>query len=139
MTPPCERNPSTTTKTDVGVRTHRPEERPPVLVRVDTTLELLGGVVDDLFAIGLSLRTDTWSDGIRSRNDSESILGQLDGIIGRIRQFALASTRPVPRVQRPEWLEVSGLPTDELTTIELLDAAHSATRALIGVQGAGAP
>lgn len=116
---------------------------------VDISYDVLDGIVDDLFTVGLKLAIRTeYTDSPIAYDDMEYIQERLDSVLARIRRAVLACTRPdaLLRANGPdatvagsyptgqELVDLTSLPNGNLRTLDLLDAAHSAKRALIVLQ-----
>lgn len=112
---------------------------------------MLEGIIDDLFAVGLALHAGARGLGHQYAFETDPVLEAVDRIVARIRQSVLTSAGfraqagvifeaiATGQLQQPDITALSSLPNRELSTIELLDAAHSATRALIALEHAAGP
>jgi hypothetical protein len=120
--------------------------------RVEISADALDRIVDELFAVGLALRAGDRSNSDQPERNTEAVPERLDRIIARIRQSVLSSTRPgraqisvgitvdtTGQSQPPDLVALSSLPNGDLSSIDLLDAAHSATRALIALNDNAGP
>jgi hypothetical protein len=110
------------------------------------SVDALDRIVDELFAVGAALRAGDRSNGEQPERIPEAVPERLDRIIARLRQSVLSSTRSgraqvsvgiradIASQPRPhDLVALSSLPNGELSSIDLLDAAHSATRALMAL------
>lgn len=152
MTRPSASDAAATADPEVAPRVSGAGRPSPLPHAVEMSTDLLDAIVDELFAVGLALRSGARSECDQHRTSTEQLLDGLDGVIALIRRSALAGMPPpcprigIPgaadagsRLQQPELVALSSLPNGELSTIELIDAAHSARRAVMALQNITGP
>ena len=139
------------TSPDVEASTFGPRRQPSPPYSVEIPVHVLHGIIDDLSAVSVALRTGPRGPGDQDEYESDPALEEMDRIVARIRQSVrtstgirvqagvLAETIATGQTQQPDITALSSVPNSELPTIELLDAAHSARRALIALEHATGP
>ena len=144
--------PATWANPDPYARTAQPGAQGPTPDSVEIALDVLDRIVDDLFAVGLALHAGARNDDEERHNNTEAVLEKLDRIMARIRESVLRSPRPggarlsvgitvdtTRQPHPPDLVALSSLANGELSSVDLLDAAHSATRALIALEDSTGP